>query len=92
MPKNVLNALVEWEDLGTELGIKSSKIREIDRNRKGVVGRCRYDLIDYWLSSDRNASWEKLIEALQSNVMEGKYASVVEAIENTYLPQRPPGN
>ena len=64
-----VNALIEilkdtfsdWERLGIELGIKYSKIKEIDKRHRGDPCLCMADLLQHWLESDlEEASWEKM--------------------------------
>lgn len=91
--KNLLNVLVElvrWEDLGAHLGLKHYKLTEIDRNKRGDVGQCKLALVDMWLRTDVNASWEKLVQALrdmggaetegETEGEDGYYARIIEKI------------
>ena len=66
--KNLTNALREipdWEMLGCKLGIKEYKIREIaaDRSHRNPH-LCKKDLLDHWLRSNVEASWEQVAAAL----------------------------
>lgn len=66
--RNLANALAEviqWYELGIALGIKPFKLEEIRRNRMGEVQLCKLNLLDYWLRSDLDASWEQLAGALE---------------------------
>lgn len=59
-----LKDIPEWQKVGVLLGIKWSKIKEImGHNHDPWV--CKADLIDYWLESDLQASWEKFALALE---------------------------
>lgn len=66
--KNLSNVLVEvldWNQLGINLDLKTYKLQEIAKNKQGEVGACRLAFIDLWLRSDVHASWERLVEALE---------------------------
>ena len=83
--KNILNALkevVDWKLLGIQLDISASKIKEIDVNNREKVADCRYDLVQFWLESDRSCSWKKLITALRST----NHLVLAETVQSTYCP------
>lgn len=55
------DALSDWERLGLELGIKYPKIKEIKRShRPEELYLCMADLLQHWMGSDTDASWEKM--------------------------------
>ena len=65
--RNIVRAIREvlnWSDVGTALGVKPYKLEEIRINRRGEVQECKFSLIDHWLRTDVDASWEKLASAL----------------------------
>jgi len=68
--KNVNNALNKvnhkWEEIGIELGIPTSAIYNIERNKKGNVSLSTLGLVDHWLRTDVKATWEKLAQALET--------------------------
>ncbi len=62
---NVLNRIEDvtrWKDLGLQLGLKSSRLDEIEDNFK-------LKMITLWIATDRDASWEKLEIALKTPAM-----------------------
>ena len=64
--KNVFNItkdVVDWFGLGTQLDVKHSRLKKIRREIDTDDGR-RNEMINYWLNTDPEASWEKLSEAL----------------------------
>lgn len=66
--KNLSNILIEvenWYQLGVNLELKTFKLTEIRHNRGLNLVSCRIALIDLWLRCDVNASWEKLVRALE---------------------------
>ena len=62
-----LTNLLDWHKLGLLLGIKKIKLDVIrlDFDKYGSE-RQRDEMIDLWLHSDRDASWEKLCTALEN--------------------------
>lgn len=83
--KNLSNVLVEvldWNQLGVNLDMKPHKLKEIERNKRGLIGDCRLAFIDLWLRTDVTASWEKLIEALRKM---DEHSSVIERIQAEFL-------
>lgn len=62
---NVLVEVLEWHQLGVNLDLKHYKLNEIAKNKMGDAAACRLAFIDLWLRTDVNASWEKLVEALE---------------------------
>ena len=71
-----------WEEIGTELNILSADIKKIERNNRGNVNLCTLGLIDHWLSTDIEATWEKLAQALE-NLNDNKTAA---DIREKYIP------
>lgn len=62
----VLDDLTDWERLGDKLELRSSRLKEIyqDAFHKGTI-RQKTEMIDFWLRSDTEATWEKLCRALE---------------------------
>ena len=70
--RNVLNVLHnagvadgDWEQLGKQL-VARSALRSIRANRLGNDVLSMIDTIYQWLRSDIEASWEKLVEAVET--------------------------
>ena len=68
--RNILSVLheaefadVHWEILGQQL-IESSALMTIRANRPNDPHLCMIDIISRWLSTDPQASWEKLATAV----------------------------
>ena len=57
----VMRGVVEWHDLGLQLGLPESKLALIDKHP--VEDRLRM-MLSEWLQYDPEASWEKLATAL----------------------------
>ena len=41
----------QWEHLGTQLGLKYGKLKEIERNRRGIPMDCMREMLAEWLQS-----------------------------------------
>ena len=54
---------VEWDTLGTYLGLSQGEIKEIERDHQNTARR-RIVMFEKWLSKEENPSWEKMIAAL----------------------------
>ena len=54
---------VEWDILGTYLGLSQGEIKEIERDHLST-GRRRIVMFEKWLSKEENPSWEMMIAAL----------------------------
>ena len=60
---NITEDVVDWFGLGTQLEVQHSRLKKIRREIDTEDGR-RCEMINYWLNTDPEASWEKLSEAL----------------------------
>ena len=58
---------VEWDTLGTFLGLSQSEIREIESNHQNT-GRRRIVMFDIWLRKEENPSWVKIIALFREDV------------------------
>ena len=80
--RNILNVLHaakfsdgDWFKLGGMLMENHANLRAI-RSQYCDAGNCMIDMVDQWLRSDLNASWESLAKALD-NVVGGVEAAVM---------------
>ena len=55
----------DWYDLGVELDLED-KLDEIQANKSSNRKECCTEMFKFWRRSDPNASWKKLIEALEA--------------------------
>ena len=55
---------VEWDTLGTYLGLSQSEIRDIEHDHQNT-GRRRIVMLDLWVRKEENPSWVKIIAALE---------------------------
>ena len=67
---------VEWDTLGTYLGLSQGEIKEIERDHQNTARR-RIVMFEKWLSKEENPSWEKMIAALD-DMSENNLGSQVE--------------
>ena len=59
----LLQGVVEWEELGLNLGLSDAVIKEI-RSMIGDVTIKRIIMVSKWIQSDLEATWSKLAKAL----------------------------
>ena len=59
----LLQGVVEWEELGLNLGLSDAVIKEM-RSAIGDVTIKRIIMISKWIQSDLEATWSKLAKAL----------------------------
>lgn len=64
---STLEKLVDWHTLGVKLGIEKFRLDaiKIDYAQWGVF-RQRDEMVNVWLCSDTEASWERLCSALEN--------------------------
>ena len=56
----------QWEHLGTQLGLKYGKLKEIENNRRGIQIDCMREMLAAWLQgSGGECSKQALKTALQ---------------------------
>ena len=60
---NITEDVVDWFGLGTQLEVKHSRLKKI-RLEHDTEDRRRCEMINTWLNTDPEASWEKLSDAL----------------------------
>ena len=73
---------VEWDILGTYLGLSQSEIREIERDHQNT-GRRKIVMLDMWLRKKENPSWAKIIAALEKM----SETSLASRLRNKYQQQ-----
>ena len=76
---------VEWDTLGTYLGLSQGEIREIEHDHQNT-GRRRIVMFEKWSSKEENPSWEKMIAALK-DMDENNLAS---KLREKYVQQQQP--
>ena len=84
-----ISDIVEWFDLGLQLGLPSTTLRLIaaDPNIKDTKSQ-RLAMLSEWLKYDTSASWEKLAAAL---VAIGERVAAAN-IRSKYTVKVPPGS
>ena len=78
---------VDWDTLGTYLGLSQSEIRDIERDHQKTERR-RSEMFDMWLRKEENPSWVKIIAALE-NMLETR---LVSQLRKRYQQQPNDGN
>ena len=72
---------VHWRDIGYELLTTTPEdVRMIDRMNKGEEEKC-FDMLERWVEVDVNASYSKLIDALQEYYLDNVVKQVIDKIE-----------
>lgn len=61
---SALKDVPDWETLGIRLGVSTARIKEISISRNREPCLCKMDLLDYWLTTDPDVSWERVATAL----------------------------
>ena len=75
---------MDWDILGTYLGLSQSEIGEIERDHQNT-GRRRIVMFDMWLRKEDNPSWVKIIAALEKM----SETSLASQLRKKYQQQRP---
>ena len=82
-------SIAQTRELAFNLGVKLQELDNIDDERKGVV-RTKY-YMETWLSTDEEASWEKIIATLKSMRLNRQAAQLTEMISSPqFSPCQPP--
>ena len=80
--KNLFNAtskVHDWYTLGIQLDIEPCRLKDIQSSNLSQDNH-RQEMFEVWLQSDPNASWEKLIRALDNM----KYHRLSESVKTNY--------
>ena len=62
---NELHSIENWHCLGVSLGLKGHQLREIEQNYPRDTKRCKNEMLDVWVRSSKNCTWEAVITALR---------------------------
>ena len=57
---------VHWKSVGSFLGIPESRLNILGEDHSGDVQRCCNEMFSVWLDTDHKATWEKVLEAVDS--------------------------
>ena len=60
------NYAARWRAIGTQLGLKNGLLDTIDYNHPRNAENCCNAVFEEWLDNDHMASWNKIIEAVES--------------------------
>ena len=66
--KRFLKNIVDWKDLGLELGLLYPSLTKIEVEQHGSVEKCKREMLAAWLQEQDNASqpsWSVLRAALE---------------------------
>ena len=83
---DAVTSVSDWHNLGLHLDIAMRKLKEIDRiYRVDGEDRIKAEMFDVWLKSCPDASWRKLVTAL-NEIGEKR---VAKEVESRYCKQLP---
>ena len=63
--------LVNWKELGLQLGLVYSSLKKIDLEQRGIISSCKIEMLSAWLQKQDNVSqkgvpsWSVLRAALK---------------------------
>jgi len=77
-----IGVATRWYDFGLEL-VNSDVLEEIKANHPNDVNTCCSVMFKKWLERDPDASWSKLVTALNNIEMKAAAASVIKLTEMT---------
>lgn len=86
--KDLTNELADltWgqvKKLALQLGVKKASLDKIEEDRQKSDDR-KMDAMERWLRQDLKASWEKIVEALNSKAFQGEMNTLAESIQAKY--------
>jgi len=55
-----------WKKIGIHLKLEKGRLDAIESNHPGDVDRCCNDMFALWLDTDRDATWSKVCNAIES--------------------------
>ena len=55
---------MDWHSLGVKLGLEGHQLRAIEQDHRGNNERLKNEMLDLWLRSAKNPSWEAVVKAL----------------------------
>ena len=87
--QNLLAELVEvshWQLLASYLEVPKKKRSKIGTQYDRELERCKEGMLDWWLKSSRQPSWERLAQALEKM---GHHKDIVERIWRKYIAPPP---
>ena len=70
--------VTDWFSLAIQLEIPTSHLQHIEKNYGSNAGRCKIEVIDFWLRNVKKFAWSKLARAVKGM---GGHAKVVETLE-----------
>ena len=74
----------DWFPLGLQLGIKTTKLKEIEKDCPGDVRRCKIEVLDWWHRNTQEVSWLKLANAVEKT---GEYDALAQRLRGK-MPMR----
>lgn len=69
---------IHWRDIGCEL-LNYGDVQKIEHTNKTKEEKC-FDMLETWLKTDTNASYSKLIDALQEYHLESAIKTIKDKV------------
>ena len=60
-----LKEVDDWYLFGAYLGVPVYKLNEIQSEHRGIVERCKLNMLQYWLNTTMTASWRDIARAVE---------------------------
>ena len=60
-----LKEVDDWYLFGAYLGVPVYKLNDIQSEHRGVVERCKLNMLQYWLNTTMTASWKDIARAVE---------------------------
>ena len=83
MLEGVLDAAAQWYNLGLKLKVRTGKLNSIRKEFNTPEDQLR-EMLNAWLTTGDNPSWEILIDALSSPLVGANHLATV--LETNYCP------
>ena len=64
---DALKKVENWFLFGVNLGVPVSQLKKIESNYPKDSDRCKLELLQYWLDSTLDSSWNKIVQALEKD-------------------------
>ena len=62
---NELETIENWHLLGVKLGLQGHQLREIEQDHPRDSKRRKNEMLDIWLRSSKNPTWEAVVKAVR---------------------------
>lgn len=78
----IVKYAIKWRKIGLELNIASDRLNIIEENNPKKVQECCRIMLDDWLEEDSEASWEKLLHAVETKDKQHYHSASLQTGKN----------